>query len=71
MRRRILQVTWDLDVIPCCFDFNATVTFGNLREQSLAEIFAGETYRKFIEAHLANQIEVYPVCVGCERCFQP
>lgn len=71
MRRRILQVTWDLDVIPCCFDFNATVTFGNLREQSLAEIFAGETYRKFIKAHLANQIEVCPVCVGCERCFQP
>ena len=71
MCRRILQVVWDLDVIPCCFDFTGTVTSSNLREQSLAEIFAGETYRKFIEAHLANQIEVYPVCGGCEHCFQP
>lgn len=70
-RRRYLQVTWDLNVIPCCFDFNATVTFGNLRETSLEEIFAGEIYREFIEAHLANQIDDYPVCVGCERCFRP
>jgi len=71
MRRRILQVTWDLDIIPCCFDFNASVPFGNLRTHSLEEIFAGETYRNFIDAHLANRIEDYPVCVGCERCFQP
>ena len=70
-RRRVLQVTWDLKVIPCCFDFDASVSFGSLRSQSPAEIFNAEPYRRFIEAHLANRLDDYPVCVGCERCFQP
>ena len=34
-RKNILNITWDLNVIPCCFDFNATIPFGNLRNQSL------------------------------------
>ena len=71
LRRRILQVTWDLKVIPCCFDFDATVVFGDLRTQSLAEIFPSRAYRRFIQAHLDNDLTAYPVCEGCERCFQP
>lgn len=71
LRRRILQVTWDLKVIPCCFDFDASVVLGDLRQQSLAAIFAGEPYRRFLEAHLKNELSAYPVCQGCERCFQP
>jgi len=67
-RRRILQVTWNLDVIPCCFDFNADICFGNLRNQTLAEIFHGDRYRSFIAAHLEDRPE--GPCVSCERCYQ-
>lgn len=70
-RRRVLQVTWDLDVIPCCFDFNAEVKLGNLRHQSLAQILHGDTYRRFIGSHLADRLDEYPVCLGCERCLRP
>jgi MoaA/NifB/PqqE/SkfB family radical SAM enzyme len=70
-RRRVLQVTWDLDVIPCCFDSNATVKLGNLRQQSLAEILHGEVYRRFIRSHLEDRLEDYPVCLRCERCHSP
>lgn len=69
-RRRVLQVTWDLDVIPCCFDFNATIRFGNLRHQTLAEILRGTSYERFVDDHLADRLEGYPVCRGCERCLQ-
>lgn len=71
LRSRILQVTWDLDVIPCCFDFNAEVKLGNLRHQTLAEVFGGAAYRKFFEAHLTDRLEEYPICLGCERCREP
>ncbi len=67
-RRRILQVTWDLRVVPCCFDFDATVTWGNLRDRSLAEIFGGEAYRTFIDAHMNQQLGGYPVCSACDGC---
>nr|WP_298719426.1 SPASM domain-containing protein [uncultured Steroidobacter sp.] len=71
LRYRILQVTWDLHVIPCCFDFDASVPLGNLREQSLQEIFCSEEYRKFYLAHASNELSNYPVCVRCERCREP
>ncbi len=71
LRQRILQVTWNLDVIPCCFDFNASIVFGNLRQQTVEDVFAGESYRAFIEAHLANDLRGYTVCEGCERCLRP
>jgi MoaA/NifB/PqqE/SkfB family radical SAM enzyme len=70
-RQRILQVTWNLDVVPCCFDYNASVKFGNLREQSLEEIFSSPAYHSFIKAHREGRIGDYPVCVACERCFIP
>jgi len=69
-RQRVLQITWDLYVIPCCFDFNAEIKLGNLRTQTLAEIFSSLPYKNFIEDHIANRLEAYPVCLKCERCYR-
>ncbi len=66
-RKNILNITWDLFVIPCCFDFNATIRFGNLREKSLEEIFSGSEYLQFVIAHRSRAIEGYPVCENCEK----
>jgi radical SAM protein with 4Fe4S-binding SPASM domain len=71
LRYRVLQITWDLDVIPCCFDFNAEVRLGNLRKQTLADIFDSPLYRRFYQAHALDKLEEFPVCRGCERCFEP
>lgn len=70
-RKRILQVTWDLRIIPCCFDFNASVVFGDLRTQNLAQVFASPAYQSFIRAHQQNILHDYPVCQACERCHRP
>lgn len=67
MRRNILHVTWDLRVIPCCYDFNATIPFGNLRDQSLEEIFSSPEYLRFLLAHKTDDLSAYPVCQGCEK----
>ncbi|WP_223052448.1 radical SAM/SPASM domain-containing protein [Flavobacterium coralii] len=69
-RKRILQITWNLDVIPCCFDSNSSIIFGNLKTSRIDEIFSSLRYANFIEAHLNNQLEKYPVCFNCERCFK-
>lgn len=67
-RKRVLQVTWDLKVIPCCFDFNASISLGDLRLQSLGEIYSSSFYRAFIEAHIAGRLDDYAACAACERC---
>jgi MoaA/NifB/PqqE/SkfB family radical SAM enzyme len=70
-RKRILQITWDLNIIPCCFDSNSTIVFGSLRESSLSNIFQSDAYLEFIAAHNNNDLQHYPVCEKCERCFKP
>lgn len=70
-RRRVLQVTWDLDVIPCCFDSNSEIKLGNLRTQGLAEILRSDSYASFIQSHLDDRLEDYPVCQACDRCHKP
>ena len=66
-RKNILNITWDLNVIPCCYDFNATIPFGNLRQNTLEEIFSSAEYLSFIHAHKSNQLSAYPVCQNCEK----
>jgi MoaA/NifB/PqqE/SkfB family radical SAM enzyme len=66
-RRKILNLTWDLNVVPCCYDFNATISFGNLHKQSLKEIFSGAAYLDFVIAHQTGSLSAYPVCQNCEK----
>lgn len=70
-RKRVLQITWDLDIIPCCFDSNSSVVFGNLKTETIEEIFSSIKYLEFINDHENNSLEKYPVCMKCERCFKP
>jgi radical SAM protein with 4Fe4S-binding SPASM domain len=66
-RKNILQITWDLHVIPCCFDFDASLKFGNLRHHTLEEIFTSESYKEFIENHKKGDLSQMLVCQGCEK----
>jgi radical SAM protein with 4Fe4S-binding SPASM domain len=64
-----LQITWDLNVQPCTFDFNASMKLGNLRTQSIAEILNGEPYRALALAQSTGDLSRYPVCANCDRKF--
>lgn len=65
-----LEVTWNLNVVPCCSIWNDNIVLGNLREQTIEEIFIGKKYTDFIEAILSNNLDAYPVCRDCERDLQ-
>jgi translation initiation factor 2 beta subunit (eIF-2beta)/eIF-5 len=39
---------------------------GNLRSQSIREIFHGQAYRDFVQAHLDDHLQAYPVCAKCD-----
>jgi MoaA/NifB/PqqE/SkfB family radical SAM enzyme len=67
IRKNILNITWDLNVIPCCYDFNASIPFGNLRTHTLEEIFSSQEYYHFVLAHTTGQLSSYPVCQNCEK----
>ena len=64
--KRGMVITWNLEVTPCCLDFNNSMPLGNLRSQSIREIFHGQAYRDFVQAHLDDHLQAYPVCAKCD-----
>jgi len=62
-----LQIQWNGEVIPCCFDYNNTIVLGNAFEQPIPEILAGERYRALREAHRSGEFHKYPTCDNCDQ----
>lgn len=63
----ILQISWQLNVIPCCFTVDDEIVFGNLKEHNLGEIFNSKKYRDFIFAIINDNLRDYPLCLKCQR----
>jgi MoaA/NifB/PqqE/SkfB family radical SAM enzyme len=64
-RRRQLTIDCDMNVCACVMDYNSSVKFGNLREQSLEEIYAGRAYKDFVRSLYLQDFSKYPICAGC------
>lgn len=57
-------VTWDGLVVPCCFDKDATHRMGDLKRDSLSEVWNGPTYENFRRAILRSRSEI-DICTNC------
>ena len=57
-------ITWDGNVVPCCFDKDANYVMGNLKEASLREIWNSPRYRSFRE-QLFNGRSSIDICRNC------
>lgn len=55
-----LVVLWDGRVVPCCHDYNGEVVLGDLREQSVEEVWHSAAAREFRERNLDYQL--------CRKC---
>ncbi|HPF01698.1 MAG TPA: radical SAM/SPASM domain-containing protein [Bacteroidales bacterium] len=57
-------VTWDGNVIPCCFDKDAEHIMGNLQEESFRDIWNGPRYRLFRRSLLSERAMI-DICRNC------
>ena len=57
-------MTWDGDIVPCCFDKDAKYVMGNIHEQSFREIWNGEKYQEFRTRIFSNRKEI-DICRNC------
>ncbi len=64
-RKEHLCLTWDLNVIPCSYDYNADFIWGNIKNQSLEDIFKSESRMKFIKNLLNFDLTHQKMCNGC------
>ncbi|MDL2216724.1 radical SAM protein [Desulfovibrio sp. OttesenSCG-928-M14] len=66
-RANELAVGWNLDVWPCCLVPETEHRLGNLRENSLADIYTSARYRAFYERHWKGDIADMAVCRECSH----
>jgi MoaA/NifB/PqqE/SkfB family radical SAM enzyme len=62
-----LSILWDGIVTPCCFRPLKTEIFGDLKKQTIREVYNSDVYLKFREAHIENRAADYDFCAGCTR----
>lgn len=57
-------VTWDGDVVPCCFDKDAKYVMGNVLIQPLEEVWTSEKYQRFRKQIWTNREQI-DICQNC------
>lgn len=61
-----MSVMTNGDVLPCCSVNLPLYVLGNLREQSVFELWHGERMTRLREAHLAGRMREIPMCATCD-----
>lgn len=61
---RTAVISWDKQMVPCCFDKDANYHLGDLRKNSIKEIWKSESYQKFRLGVLTNR-KGNPMCNNC------
>ena len=59
-----LLVNWRGDVFPCCMTRDKIPALGNVRQQSLADIYLGEPFMALRQAFLSERL---PLCRRCDN----
>ncbi len=62
-----LQIQWNGEVIPCCYDYNNKIILGNAFEQPVLEVLNNEKFQLLREAHRQKQFNQFPYCDQCDQ----
>ncbi len=62
---RELVVYHDGTVVACCQDYEGTLVLGNIKHQSIAEIWSGESMALLRQAHLSHNLSHFSTCAKC------
>lgn len=59
-------LTWDGNMVPCCFDKDATHTLGNVFSHSLQTVWSNNSYQQFRNSILKSRAEI-DICKNCSE----
>jgi radical SAM protein with 4Fe4S-binding SPASM domain len=62
-----LQIQWNGEVIPCCYDYNNKIILGNAFEKPILDILNNDKYRLLRYAHSVGEFNIFPYCDQCDQ----
>ena len=57
------------DVVPCCVAWEKSLVVGNVKEQTLTDIWRGEKLANIHRLHLAGRGQEFAACANCDVIF--
>ena len=65
-----VQIQWNGEVIPCCYDYNNQIVLGNAFEQPVLDILNGDKYELLRLAHREKKFTLFPFCNQCDQLLE-
>ncbi|MBU3915658.1 SPASM domain-containing protein, partial [bacterium] len=65
-----MTVLWDGAVVPCCNDYDKKLILGDLRKQTLSEIWNGQEMQALRKEFISNMVK-NPLCHHCDKLRVP
>jgi len=62
-------MTWDGQIVPCCFDKDASHSMGNMKTQRFKDLWFGENYTEFRRSLTRARSEI-DICTNCTEGTQ-
>lgn len=62
-----LQIQWNGEVIPCCYDYNNKIILGNAFETPVLDVLNSEKYRLLRYSHRMKEFNIFPYCDQCDQ----
>lgn len=60
-------IDWDGDVVLCCDDWSHSYPLGNLKKQTIEEVWNGERIKKVRDLHKSGKFGGVPLCAKCNK----
>ncbi len=65
-----VSVTWDGEVVPCCYDYDKKYVLGDVKKESLSQIWNGERMQALRKEFLSNNVQNF-LCRQCPVLYPP
>lgn len=62
-----VYIRFNGDMTLCCFDTFGDVTFGNLKENTIAELWGSEGHREYVSKHKQGRGNELALCCSCSE----
>ncbi len=60
--------TWEGEVVPCCYDKDATLSMGNIDSMTFQQLWRGKLYNNFRQQILSSRKEI-GICRNCDQRY--
>jgi radical SAM protein with 4Fe4S-binding SPASM domain len=65
-----VQVQWNGEIVPCCWDYNNAIVLGDVTSQTVEDVLKGEQFNQLRDAHTNKEFEKFPFCDSCDQLYK-